>query len=135
MKKADASQLGLFDPPPCAPAGFKPGVPKKSAHYIDVARSVTRSTEEAMALHRSVSADLLAKGREIATEIATREGTVHSRKVLAAMGARGLVDPEKGQTWIGAVFRGGFVWTGEWYTYSDQERNIHERMVKVWRLR
>ena len=98
------------------------------------ATGTTRSTDEAMDLHARKNGDLIAKAREIAKEICLREGTVHSRKVLAVMGARGLIDPDKGQTWIGAVFRSGFTWTGEWVTHSNKARNIHERTIKVWRL-
>lgn len=94
----------------------------------------TQSTEEAMDLHTKSKQDLLLKAREIAKDICTKEGTVTSRKVLAEMESQGLIDPEKGQTWVGAVFRRDFIWTGEWVTHSNKARNIHERTIKVWSL-
>jgi hypothetical protein len=82
-------------------------------------------------------ADLIAKARAIAETLARAQGTVHSRQVREAMRQQGLLlDESASEFWLGAVFRGeGWVWTGQWHTHSDAARNIHERTVKVWKLR
>ena len=98
---------------------------------------VTRSTEEAMVVLKKHHAELIQIAREVAREIALEKGTVHSREVRSVMVSRGLLTGEEGREhWFGAVFRGGeFEWTGKYHSYSDSSRNVHERSVKIWRLR
>jgi len=100
---------------------------------------VTRSTAEAMDLLRSKRAYLISLGRFFAGQIAQKNGKVHSREVRAAMDATGVFSSYNGvgDYWLGAVFNNSpfFEWTGDWCTYKDDQRNIHERTVKVWRLR
>ena len=107
-------------------------------------RRVTRSTKEAMEVLRQFRSRQIARAGVIAREIARKEGTVHSRLVRAQMKAEGLVsDPKNGalvpkgkrEYWLGAIFRHrDFVWTGEWASYHNVVRNIHERSIKVWQL-
>jgi hypothetical protein len=98
---------------------------------------VTCSTDEAMRLLNERRSFLIAYGRYVAAEICRATGTVHSRLVRREMAKRGLLDnPELADYWLGAVFNNGpFEWTHDVHTYSDHARNIHERGVKVWRLR
>ena len=81
-------------------------------------------------------AELIAAAREEAVALARARGTVHSRMVRAVLEEKGLVSTDAKEYWIGAVFRDArFEWTGEHYSYSDAARNVHERTVKVWRLK
>jgi hypothetical protein len=81
---------------------------------------------------------LIDYGRYVATEIARAHGTVHSRDVRRALEQSGVLTPSWGgrEHWIGAIFNASdFEWTGAFHAYRDDARNIHERTVKVWRLR
>ena len=94
----------------------------------------TRSTGDAMKLLERRRATLIKTARRRAAIIAKQHGTVHSRQVREAM--RDELDRDDAEHWLGAVFRTSeFEWTGDWHTYSDAARNIHERMVKIWRLK
>jgi len=96
----------------------------------------TRSTGDAMKLLERRRAEKISRARELAADIARRCGSVHSRAVRIAMAADGQLSDNEPEFWLGAVFRTSeFEWTGEYFTYSDGARNIHERMVKVWRLK
>lgn len=98
----------------------------------------TKSTEEAMGVLNATRPDYIAIGREIAIKLAGMFGEVHSRQVrdvMEKLGYLGKFENEK-DFWLGSVFRNeAFEWTGKYHTYSDPERNIHERTVKVWRLK
>jgi hypothetical protein len=102
---------------------------------VAVRISVTRSKDEAIDLLIRYRRILIAYARHIAIQIARSKGTVHSRLVRAALAEKGLVRPQLGDCWLGAVFNGGpFVWTGALHEYEDRERNIHKKTVRVWRL-
>jgi hypothetical protein len=95
----------------------------------------TQSTTAAMTLLKRYRRFLIDRGRYEAVHIALQNGTVNSREVRAALAGylknQGLHD-----YWLGAVFyRSIFEWTGRYLTYSSAERNVHERTIKVWRLR
>lgn len=93
-----------------------------------------------MALLQKFRAYLIAKGKREAAILAAAHGSVHSRALRSRLVELGVLTPELqnrvGDYWLGAVFRGHlWEWTGDRFTYSDKERNIHERTVKVWRLK
>lgn len=96
----------------------------------------TRTTEEAMAVLKQYRAFLIQRGQWEAARIAKATGTVTTRDVRAAIDAAGLLDPECGDYWLGAVFNRCplFCWTGQYVSHSDAARNIHERTIKVWKL-
>lgn len=99
---------------------------------------VTHSTEEAMDLLGEVRAELIARGREEAISLAEQYGFVHSRMVRLRLEELGLLgDTDIKDFWLGAIFNQNlrFKWSGEVFTYEDRARNIHERTVKVWKLR
>lgn len=98
-------------------------------------RRKTRSTDEAMLVLYRFRMYLVQRGIYEAVRIARQTGTVHSRQVREAVSkvcrTAGMAD-----YWLGAVFNNHiFEWTGRYHTYADRARNIHERTVKVWRLR
>jgi hypothetical protein len=99
----------------------------------------TRSTEEAMDLLKRFRRYFITLGRHLAVThlVGHAERTVHSRQVRAAMEAGCAFDGYTGNDyWLGAVFNCSvFEWTGEFFVYSDKTRNIHERTVKLWKLR
>lgn len=97
----------------------------------------TKSTDEAMDALQLHRANLIKLGRQAAFDIAKRDGVVHSRKVRQALAEMGKLDhPDVGDYWLGAVFRHeAFEWTGDHFVYSDEDRNIHERTVKLWVIR
>lgn len=97
----------------------------------------TRTTGEAMGLLEGKHSTLIAIARDIAIELIRRDGSTHSRAVRKAMFERGIIAGNEGREhWLGAVFcRSMFEWTGGFITYADRERNVHERLVKTWRLR
>lgn len=96
----------------------------------------TRSTDEAMRLLHRRRRLLIQWAQYLAAKHAKRAGTVHSRDVRTMMAAHGWLSPDAGEHWLGAVFRSSiWEWTGRYHAYSDHGRNIHERTVKVWRLR
>lgn len=99
-------------------------------------KSRTNSTGQAQRVLEAYRSKLIARGREVAIEIAKKRGTVHSRQVRQRLDKEGLlVNPLVGEFWLGMVFRSNdFKWTGDYYHYSDSSRNIHERTVKVWEL-
>lgn len=96
----------------------------------------TQSTGEAMELLESKRGHLIAKGRFIAGQICLRKGTTTSREVLEEMEKLDLIPPDGKHFWVGAIFNQQkcFCWTGEVVSYSNRERNIHERTIKVWKL-
>jgi hypothetical protein len=96
----------------------------------------TQSTKEAMAVLKYRRQTLIRAGRLAAVKIAAKRGRVTSRDVHSSMGAQGLLDPTISDYWLGAVFNRApeLEWTGEYESYSNESRNIHERTVKVWRL-
>jgi len=97
---------------------------------------VTRNTEAAMDLLEESRAKLIADARRIAAMLIRKCGYTHSRDVRHEMHRIGLLDGYDGADyWLGCVFRSPeFVFTGDWYTYSDPYRNVHERRVRVWAL-
>lgn len=95
----------------------------------------TKSTEEAMAVLNNHYPDLIQIAREIAIDLARKNGEVHANEVRAVMGNRGIINPEEKHFWFGAVFKSqDFAWTGKYHTYTDSGRNTHQRRVMVWRL-
>lgn len=82
----------------------------------------------------------IAWGCHIAVQIAKKNLTVHSREVRREMEKRGLLSLDTGaEFWLGAVFKRlqrdkVLHSTGQKYKYSDAERGIHEREVKIWAL-
>lgn len=101
-------------------------------------KPVTRSTEEAMRVLEQAKGPIIIAARRVAQQLAHAHGDVHTRQVRQALIEQGLLtqDLARKDFWMGAVFRGSeWEWTGRWHTYTDAERNIHERTVKVWRLR
>jgi len=97
----------------------------------------SRTTAEGMAALESKHGPTIAAAREIAVELCRANGSTHSRAVRAEMARRGLITGHEGREhWLGAIFmRSVFEWTGEWVTYADVERCVHERTIKVWKLR
>jgi hypothetical protein len=97
----------------------------------------TRTTAEAMTLLQQTRKRLIESGRMIARDQIAQTGSTHSRRVREEMRRRGLLDASvAGDYWLGAVFNcDEFEWTGAWHKHHSSERNIHERMVKVWTLR
>lgn len=96
----------------------------------------THSTIEAMTLLRETRAQQIREARIIARDLIRRGGTTHSRAVRAVMAEGDLLTPEQPEFWLGAVFHSPeFEWTGDWFCYTDSARNVHERTVKVWKLR
>lgn len=69
--------------------------------------------------------------------------TTHTYAIRKAMEATGLLDGHRGKMmWLGAAVKAAsdvLVPTGEMYSYSssDEEtgRSVHERTIKVWKLR
>ena len=95
----------------------------------------TRSTAEAMSLLRATRAERIEHARAWARVLIRRHGRTTSRAVRSEMQREGSLDPAESDYWLGAVFRTGeFAWTGEYESYGDAARNIHERTIKVWRL-
>jgi hypothetical protein len=69
--------------------------------------------------------------------IEENEPTVHSREVRARMVEEGILDGYTGADfWLGTVFNSG-PWepTGRRHKYTDNERNIHDREVRIWKLK
>jgi hypothetical protein len=100
-------------------------------------RKVTKTTSQAAKLLNRHRGNLITKARAIAIDLAKANGTVHSREVRAEMDKQGhLTNPALADHWLGVVFRSSvFVWTGQYFSYRDDSRNVHERTVKVWKLR
>lgn len=102
-----------------------------------------KSTEEAMDALSSCRSYYIAYGRYVAVQLCRykesrgEDPTVHSREVLNEMEKRGILDGYNGaHFWLGSVFNGGpFEKTGTIHKYSEPGRNIHDREVKVWRLK
>lgn len=119
---ASASQLSLLQ-----------HSPKK----LQGTRAKTRSTSEAMDLLRTQHGQLTTWGRNTARDLCAQNGTTTSREVRAEMLKRGLLkETDAREHWLGAIFsRKDFDWTGQYKTYSDPARNVHERTIKVWALR
>lgn len=94
-------------------------------------------TNKAMAHLRYSHAYKIAYGKYVAVRIALKKLTVHSRDVRDAMFAEGVIDGAEAEFWLGTVFKdlrdeGILKWTGQMYKYTDADRNIHERSVKLW---
>lgn len=118
---------------------FQPVVPT-TERRTEVLRAslagTTKSTEEAMEVLEVHRGALIARARTEAVLLCQQNGKTHSRAVRAKMAALGLLDSGGSEFWLGAIFRDGrFEWTGEFFTYSDSARNVHERTIKLWRLR
>jgi hypothetical protein len=96
----------------------------------------TESSDEALALLAKRRAKLITVGRTTARRIAAEHGIVHARNVRERMVEDGTYDPDMMDRWLGAVFRTGFVWTGDWheYSYTDNQRSCHSNRIKVWKL-
>lgn len=78
-------------------------------------------------------------GCYVAVQWAKKRLTVHSRTVRDEMERLGLLKTNEPEFWLGAVFnklkREKIIGpTGQSFTYSDAERGIHERTIKVWGL-
>jgi hypothetical protein len=96
----------------------------------------TRSTAEAMSVLEEHRSNLIRYGRYVATEICRARGSVHSREVRQALEDMGMLASGGREFWLGSVFNASdFEWSGSYFTYSNEARNIHERTIKVWRLR
>lgn len=96
----------------------------------------TKSTRQAINVLKKTKSHLIAAGRAVAVEIALEQGEVHSRQMRAKMDERGMLPKGQSEFWIGCIFRhSDFVDTGKRYKYSDSKRNIHERVINVWRLK
>lgn len=81
----------------------------------------------------------IAWGLHLAMKMAKKNNTVHSRELLLEMIRLKKCDPNMSAHFIGAVFKtlrdeGLLKWTGHYYKYSDAERNIHDREIKLWCL-
>jgi len=106
--------------------------------------ATTVTKDEAMELLMAYRRWLIERGREIATEMCLRSGTVTSRDVRAAMNeevaeAQASSGKSIKEHWLGAVFNTpAFEWTGE-YRHPGGGGYLpgtHEgQRVKVWRLR
>jgi hypothetical protein len=111
-------------------------MPTTTASQMPLFERPTRSMEEAMALLNFRCADRIMMGRTTALALCQKNGHVTSLEVTRTMRETGLVDSADRCHWVGAVFRHSrFAWTGAYQTYSDSQRNVHERTVKVWKLR
>jgi hypothetical protein len=98
----------------------------------------TKSTSEAIRLLEGKRAWLIGFGKRIAIELCKRDGSTNSHVLRQTMQARGLFDGYKGgYFWMSAVFcdDGMFTWDGTYFSYRDRENNVHERTIKVWRLK
>lgn len=102
----------------------------------------TQSAGEALSLLESARAPFIKLGREIAVDLARRQGTVHARQVRAVMKDRDLLPPPPIKDyWLGCVFKGSkknpspFEKTGDILHYSDIETNSHSNRIDIWRLR
>lgn len=83
-------------------------------------------------VHKS---DYLSQARNIAKGLITSNGSTHTRAVIAEMQRLQMIASDGKQFWAGAMFRSKeFRWTGQWHTYSDSARNIHERTIRTWTL-
>lgn len=94
-------------------------------------------TNQAMAHLRFSHAYKIAYGKYVAVRIALKKLTVHSRDVRDAMFAEGIIDGAEKEFWLGTVFKdlrdeGVLKWTGQMHKYTDAERGIHERTIKLW---
>jgi len=98
--------------------------------------SAKKIIDESMKLLEDSHGHLISRAREEAILLAKASGTVHSRMVRARMKALNLLPPDGKEYWLGTVFRDPrFEWTGELHTYSDPDRKVFDRNVKVWRLK
>lgn len=97
----------------------------------------TKSKAEALDVLREYRSALITLARKVAKRIAKENGTVHVRAVRAELAKMNALDEDVGDYWLGAVFNKNpdFEWTGEHHTYADEERNVHEKSVKVWKLK
>lgn len=97
----------------------------------------TRSTKEAMDLLKQQRARLRERAIRIAEGLCRNYGTTTTPAVYAEMMRLHLIPPGVRNFWLGSVFNRNprFEWTGRVVSYSDSERNVHERTVKVWRLK
>lgn len=98
------------------------------------------TTSEAMKELENKHTTLLAWGRHIAVTFCRKNGTTHSKMVFDELIKRGLADPNKKAFYMGAIFNklekdGVIEWTKHYYKYSDPERNVHDREIKLWRLK
>lgn len=89
--------------------------------------------EQVMAILNKTRSTHIAQGRRAALEIALRQGTVHSRQVYDLMNAKGQIDPNTKDVWLGAVFRCRlFVRTGQ--KHFCTEEHLHKAELNIWAI-
>jgi len=98
--------------------------------------------EEALELLAEARAKLIAEGYEIAVELASKRGGVHSQMVLAEMERRGRLGPEHEdipRNWTAVVFKGAdykATWEPCGYVkIGDAARNTHAAVRRLWKLK
>lgn len=103
-----------------------------SQQYDDAASSeALREVEQGHAREVAI-------GRLYAVRHARQHGTFHTRDVWDAMVRDGHASDGSNDSphWLGAVpIRRWFQKTDQVHKYSDERRGIHEREIKIWRLR
>jgi len=108
-------------------------------HARDLAREhakgPTRSAHEALTILEERRATLIDHARDIAVALCRAHGTVHGRMVRDQMKREGLLQEDAREYWLGAVFNDPrFVWTGQFVMVRNEERNLHTRAIKLWKL-
>jgi hypothetical protein len=81
---------------------------------------------------------LIAVGRRVAVRLCRKQGTADSREVTDFMERTGYLAGYTGKyCWVGAVFNASrtFEWTGNYRTHTNEKRNNHEQVLRVWKLR
>lgn len=94
------------------------------------------TTAEAMALLKAYRGYCIAWGRRIGWELCQQNIDTTSYEVIEEMEKRKLIPDDIGRFWVGAVFNKNpdFEFTGEYRSHRRDDRNLHERTVRVWRL-
>ena len=95
----------------------------------------TRTTAEAFARLHAGHETEIQLARQVARELCREHGSTNSRLVRLEMERRGLISRAATKVhWFGCIFRTAeFIATGERVSYSST--TVHEREIKVWRLR
>jgi hypothetical protein len=129
------TQRGLFEAESPEPAGESK--PTQCVRGYRRRRAATKTTAEAMALLQRMKRGYIEAAQRVAVEIASRVGGVYSHVVRSALVERGLIPHDESCLWMGRALCScrKLEWSGKWFSYTDTERCIHERTVKVWRLR
>jgi len=81
---------------------------------------------------------LVSAGRVVAMELCKKKGSTNTLEVRKEMERRDLLVGYTGKNhWTGAIFNQSKVFehTGDFISYSDPDRNIHEREIRVWQLK